>query len=287
MLLLKLFSGAGATGHVFFLKNGKLTDKGIAYSGLIGPMTTVAVVPTTPLILDFSVETRTADKQHITVVGNLKVSLTPEQVVSKFDFTVNPNGAYVNNWQEVLRALVTEKVLTPIREEALKHDIETAAKSHTSFETAITTGLDAAGKSVSDLGITVNSCSVAKVIINNAQVNDALGSKERESVLTVADTARHDRRMEGAKNDRAVKAYESETALKQEDERTKLIEKQGANEKTEATNEAAAAKERLAAFTGIDAKELLGIALVKLAEQGTSIGTLNIGPELLTALKHQ
>lgn len=100
MSLVKLFSGAGATGHVFFLRNGKLINKGIAYSGLIGPMTTPAVVPTTPVILDFSVETRTLDKQHITVVGNVKVSLQPNQAVSKFDFTVTPNGVYINEWQK-------------------------------------------------------------------------------------------------------------------------------------------------------------------------------------------
>ena len=287
MLFLKLFSGAGATGHVFFLSGGNVKNKGVAYSGFMGPMTTPAVVPTTPLILDFSLEPRTADKQHITVVGNLKVTLRPEQVVSKFDFTVTPNGSYINEWQEVLRAMVTEKVLTPVRDEALKHDIETAAKSHTAFETAITTGIAATGQSVTEMGIDVASCSVAKVIINNTQVNDALGSKERETMLTVADTARHNRRMEGAKNERAVKEYEAETALKQEEERTKLIEKQGANEKTIATNEAAAAKERLTAFAGLSAEQLMGIALVKFAEDGTTIGTLNIGPEILTALKQK
>ena len=53
-MLITLFRSAGATGHVFFLKNGRTRDMGLAYSGFIGPMTTVAIVPTTPQILNFA-----------------------------------------------------------------------------------------------------------------------------------------------------------------------------------------------------------------------------------------
>ena len=286
MSLIRLFSGAGAAGHVFLLRNGKRKNMGLAYSGLIGPTTTPAVVPTTPLILDFSIDARTKDKQQITVAGNLKVTLDPAVAVAHFDFTVTAKGSYVSPWQDVLRALVTEKVLAPVRGAALTLDIEIAAKSHTSFETAVMAEVSGTSQVLSGLGITVTSCSVSKVIITNQGVGDAIGSKERELMLGESDTARHDRRMLGAKNDREVRTYEAETALKQEEDRTKLIEMQGSNEKLEATTKAAAAKEGLTAFEGIDAAKLLSIALVKFAEEG-NVGTLNIGHELLTALRQQ
>ena len=79
MLFSNSFRGARATGHVFFLNRGRARNKGLAFSGYVGPMTTVAVVPTTPQILDFSVQARTQDKQTIIVTGNVKVALVPHR----------------------------------------------------------------------------------------------------------------------------------------------------------------------------------------------------------------
>src|SRR5215210_7413183 len=142
-MIARLFRSAGATGHVFLVKNGRTANKGLAYSGLIGPLTTVAVVPTTPRILDFAVEARTSDKQRIVVTGNVKVTLDPRQAVRSFDFTVvAANGSYRAAWEKMLHEIVIARVLAPIRTKAQTLDVEAATQSHTSFEDALRT-LDA------------------------------------------------------------------------------------------------------------------------------------------------
>src|SRR5687767_3977573 len=89
MLGISFFRKAGATGHVFHLASGKVADKGVAHSGIVGPLTTVAVVPTVPQIFPFSIDAQTLDKQDVTVDGNLTVTLVPGTAITKFDFTVD------------------------------------------------------------------------------------------------------------------------------------------------------------------------------------------------------
>ncbi len=283
MLFIRLFRRAGTTGHVFFLKNGATEDKGLAYSGFIGPKTAVAVVPTTSQILDFSVETRTADKQAVTVTGNLKVALSPAEAVAKFDFTVNTaDGAYLSPWEQMLRAVVIEHVLAPIHETAKTLTVEAAMSAHARFETAITAALSAATV-LAQKGISIESCSTMKIEPRDNEVTASIGSKERQAMLTASDLALHTRRLKASDNDRAVKTFESQTALKLEEERAKLVAQQSENKQQEAEADAKATKTRLSALEGASGGKVLGAAIMKMAETGR-VGNLSIVPELLTAL---
>lgn len=89
MFGINFFNNAGATGNVFLLSGGKPVDKGLAYSGFVYAGTTIAVVPTTPMLIDFGIDALTSDKQRVTVAGNIKVSFEPAKAMSKFDFTVD------------------------------------------------------------------------------------------------------------------------------------------------------------------------------------------------------
>jgi hypothetical protein len=284
-MLIRLFRGAGATGHVFFLKNGHTRDKGLAYSGFYGPKTTIAVVPTTPQILDFAVKARTSDRQNVTVTGNIKLTLTPAHAVSRFDFTVGEQGAYQNPWDQTLRAIVIEQVLAPIHDQAGTLDVETATQSHKSFEDAVTKAVAGASPLISK-GIVVESCSIVRIEADDKEVEQAIGARERQAMLTEADRALHDRRLKAAENERAVKTYEAETALRLEEERTKLLDRQGENKKKEALADAEAMKTRLAPFNEVEAGKVLGAALMRMAEGGR-IANLSIVPELLTALQQR
>ncbi len=285
MKFLKLFNRAGATGHVFLLKGGNVRNMGIAYSGLIGPMTTVAVVPTTPRILDFSVEARTKDKQKIVVAGNIKIVLDPAVAVSKFDFTVTPEkGSYLSQWEQELRAIVIERVLAPIHDKARALDVEIATQSHRDFEEALKVGITSTGSPLAGKGITVESCSIVKVAADE-EVNQAIGAKERQEMLTQADKALHGRRLKASENERNVRTFEAETALRLEEERAKLVEKQSANKQLEATADAEATKKRLEVFKDAEPGIVLGAALMKMADRG--VGNLSIVPELFTVLNGQ
>ena len=227
-MLISLFRSAGATGHVFFLKNGRVADKGLAYSGFIGPKTTVAVVPTTPQILNFAIDAQTKDKQSVVVQGNLTVTLVPQTAISRFDFTVDTrNGGYLGNWVQVLNAKVIERVLRAVLNKVKELDVEDATRSQKEVEDAVTEALgrDAFAQD----GITVDSCSIPKIEPADEEVEEAIGAQERQTMLTEADKALHGRRMKASENERTVKQYEADTKLELEKKQGKLLDEQAKN----------------------------------------------------------
>ena len=283
--LITLFRSAGATGHVFLLKNGKVADKGLAYSAFIGPKTTAAVVPTTPQMLDFSIDAKTKDKQEVVVTGNITVTLIPAKVVEKLDFTVNPqDGSYVSEWSQTLNAKVIERVLRAVLDKVKGLSVEEATHSQKEVEDAVTAALGA--QTFANDGISIDSCSIPKIEPNDEEVTEAIGAEERQAMLTTADKAMHDRRLKAAKNERAVKEYEAGTKLELEKKQGILLDEQGKNKEKEAVTDAKATTTRLAPLQSIEPGRLLGAALMKMAETGR-IGNLAIGPELLAALQQQ
>jgi hypothetical protein len=278
----RLFRASGATGHVFLLKNGKTRNRGLAYSGFIGPMTTVAVVPTVPQILNFAVDGRTSDKQIVSVSGDLKVTLDPAVAITKFDFTVEPGrGSYLSPWQESLQGIVVERILGPVRDKLKGMSVEEAIRSHKDIEEVLKKEIE--NSSLSEKGVVIDSCSVQEVEAVDDEVGSSIGAKERQTMLVEADKALHDRRIKAAENDRAVQTYEAQTKLKLEEERGNLLEELGKNKKKEAEDDAAAMEVRLGPLASVDAGKILGASLMEMAKGGR-IGNLVISPELLAAL---
>ncbi len=284
MLFIRLFRSAGATGHVFFLKNGKMIDRGLAFSGFIGPKTTVAVVPTTPQILNFAIIAQTKDKQKVTVSGNITASLIPAVAVRKFDFTVDVgSGGSPGDWSKTINALVVERAVRAVHAKLRDLDVEDATRSQKEVEDAIMAELG--GENLAIDGISVTSCSIPKIDPDN-EVAAAIGANERQTMLAAADMALHDRRLKAAGNDRAVREFEAQTNLKLEEERAKLIDEQSKNKEKEAQADAKATELRLAPLKNIDAGKLLGAALIEGLKEDR-IGTIVIGPELLGALQQK
>jgi hypothetical protein len=279
-----LFRGAGAAGHVFFFKKGSVRNKGLAWSGLLGPKVVVAVVPTTTQILDFAVSARTHDQQIITICGNVKVAFVPDVAVRKFDFTVDrESGSYLAQWQQMLRSMVVEQVLEPVRKEAHMRDVVAATTAYEEIRAAVEAAIAAQGSPLLQKGVTVESCSVTKIEATDNEIEHAIGAKERQEMLSGADKAMHDRRIQAAENERAVQQYEAATALLLEEERSKLIETQGTNKVQEADDDAKASRMRFESFGTISAEKLLGMALLEMGKTGVS--QLSIVPELFAALR--
>jgi hypothetical protein len=126
------------------------------------------------------------------------------------------------------------------------------------------------------------------VSINPADndVAGAIGSSERQALLTSADRARHDRQLKAAENSRAIKAYEAETALGLERERAQLIEQQATNRQKEAEADAAATAACLAPLAELGAGKIMGAALFEFAKSG-HVDRVSVGPELLAALNQE
>lgn len=284
MFGITLFNKAGATGNVFKVGGGKRIDKGIAYSGFVWPWETVAVVPTTPHFVDFSVDAQTKDKQGITVPGNITLTLNSDVAISKYDFSVNPkNGVYVSvsPWQENLKVSITERVRRAVLSTVIQIGVEEAKVSQGKLEEEVLKSLRE--KTSAEDGFIVSSCSIPNVECNDEDVEDSIGAKEREAMITVADKAKHDRRMQGSINDRAAKKYDAQTALKLEEERKALIEKQGENKKAEAVTDAEATRIRLAPLKEVDSGKLVAAGLMKAAETGR-LGSIALTSEFLASV---
>lgn len=281
-----VFRKAGATGQVFVLNGGKSVDLGLAWSGFVSPFSTIAVVPTTPRVIDFAIEALTSDNQSITVTGDIKVTFVPDKALPKFDFTVDiGNGSYPKPWDEALSAVVNEQALAPVLEKAGNTTVIAAVKANKDFEDAITAAVGN-NESLKNYGINFVSVSVAKIEPSDEDIEASVGVSEREKIITEADKARHKRQMAASVNARAVKRYEAQTLQKMEEERRTLLVLQDENKRKEAETDAAATTTRLAPLENVAAGKLLGAAIMEMAKGGR-IGNLAIGPELLAALERK
>lgn len=281
-MLMTLFRSAGATGHVFTLKNGKIMDRGLAYSGLIGPLTTVAVVPTTSQILDFAIEAQTKDTQKVVVRGNVSVTLVPANAIKKFDFAVIlKTGAYVSQWHQMLKVKIIERALRAVLDEVKNLDVSEVGRSQKIVEDAVMNALG--GNAFVTDGVKVDSCSIPKIELNNEKLQDALGAADRERLLTAADAAIHERQLKRAADDRAVKEFESGTALALEQKRRELITERAKNSEEEAKADAKATEIRLKPLENVEAGKLIGAAIMEAAKSG-ALGSLSITSEFLAAV---
>jgi|GEM_PF-2656865 len=282
---IRLFRKAGASGHVFLLKNGEIKDKGLAYSGWIGLKTTVAVVPVTPQIIPFSIEAMTNDKQNVVVRGSLAVTFVPGTAVAKFNFTVDPqSGSYTDNCMPIVNARVIERVLRAVLGKTKGLGIEEAVRSQQEIEDAIIETIDKEAF-LAD-GISVDSCSVQKVTPKDDDVENALGSRERQAMLAEADAALHGRRMKAAENERKVKQYEADTRLALEQKQGELLEEQAKNKKKEADTDAEAMRIRMEPLKEVEAGKLLGAAVLEMAKTGR-IGNVALTTDLLSAINQK
>lgn len=283
-MLPTIFRGARATGRVYFINGGVYKDKGLAYSGFVGPFTTVAVAPTIEQIVPFSIPAKSSDQQDVTVSGSIKVVLTPQVAVQKFDLTVDPrSGSYLARWESALADLVSEETLTPVRAEAAKLDIEGIVSAENKFEAAILAHFEARTQALAEKGIQFRSVSVSSSLPDDEDVTESIGVEEREKLLAAADNARHERQMNASQNARKVQTYDAETKLKLEEGRATLIAEQNKNKKTEAEGDAVAIIERLKPFVDMDAGKMLGVSINEMAKGGR-VGTLVISPDILAAL---
>lgn len=284
-MLIRMFRTASATGHVFLVGGGRFNDKGLAYSGLIGPRTTVAVVPTTPQILNFAIEAKTKDKQDVEVSGAVTVTLNPKVAVTRLDFTVDAKrGGYVGDWSNVLNAKVTERVLRAVLAKVKEYTVAEATSAQKSVEDAVTAALGS--NAFAEDGVTINSCSIPKIEPTDEDIGEAIGSKERQEMLVQSDAALHDRRLKAAANERAVKQYEVDTRLELERKTATLLEEQGKNRQKEAEIDAKATATRLEPLQALEPGMLLGAALME-GFKGGRVGSIVVGPELLGALNQK
>lgn len=253
----------------------------------VSPRASFASVPVAERSVTFEFSELTSDSQLLNVQGVMSIVLLPETVTKEHDFTIDlsKKGAYVDPYvlssiddkvvkmlQSIARTSIQSKTLTEHM-----NDVTILAK-------AIPQSVIAKTVEFQDLGVQVKNVFVDEVSPDNEDVSAAFEAVEREKLLTLADKAVAQRRMQSAEDDRKLREYEAETAKKMEDQRTALIAVQSTNLAAEATAKADANKKQLDAYAGIDAGVIYALGILEFAKSGR-VGTLNISPELLEAFK--
>ena len=285
-LLPRMFNHAGATAHVFLISGGKPVDKGLGYAGLIGPWTSVAVVPTAPTTVDYQIIERSRDNQLMMVTGNVSIVLDPAVAVGRLDFTVEvASGAYKNPWDPALKAAVVEVLQGAIRDVANSLDIKEAPKSQKAFEEKVVAAIGGAQDKIKAKGFHFETVYVSKVAPTDREVDAAIGAEERAELIRKSLEAAHGLRMQALGDELAIGEQEAANALTLERKRAELLTKRNENDLLAAEGEKAANAKRLEAYTGVNPAVLLGAAVLRLVESGQGIEHFSIVPEMFAAAK--
>ncbi len=275
------FRKAGPTDHVVVFRRGQKRAEGLGLTFWAGPRTTAAIVPVNIQSIPFQVTEVTKDDQAVVVSGEITGIFNPEVALQLYDFTIDTETAnYRSDGVERAQAMVRNRVPAAVRPLLAAVDLQEVIKNKAAIQQALAAAL--IGTAVDDLGVRVTDVAIHTITPSNAELARALEAEERERMLSKADMATADRRMNIAQKDRETRLYEAQTAEHLEAERAKLVDARVANQQKEAEGEAEAIKARLGAYEGADTQVLLAMAFQQMA--AGHIGELNITPDLLTAL---
>ncbi len=92
------FYKAGPTDHAVKFVAGTKRKEGLGAMYLVGPRTTVVVVPTTDQAVTFMFTERTSDGQELAVQGEIHLKLDVEAILKRRDYSVDPkSGNYLSD----------------------------------------------------------------------------------------------------------------------------------------------------------------------------------------------
>lgn len=293
-----LFKAAAPTDHVARYRRGKLVSQGLGLSFWAGPLTSVAIVPTSTQQVSFSYTEQTQDGQEVVVNGQVEATYVLDTALKTYNFVVDPHsGAYRSNGNglQLSQAALVNALRSQVRAScgtlALGKALAGAADLQVALRKAVASTELAA--ELSKLGFTVTTVNVYSVAPKNPNLADALQAPVRETLLGQAQSAIAEKRRKAAEDDRKLKEYEAETAQLLEAANAKLIEARNASLLEQAKGEAEAAKERgkgeadataalLEVLRGADPAVLFAHGIREMAKAG--VNELNITPEFLSLL---
>jgi len=286
--MLNIFKGSPAMNVAVFVAGQLVRTERGGRIVIVGPRTSVAMVPAGDVPMSFIFTERASDNQEVVVQGDLVVRVEASVVVARRNFGVNvqtgkwedPNEleALHDDFRRILRGLVREEV----RRRKLRENLTDVAGIEKSVREAFAS--EAASFQAAAVGGKIVALFVTGVVPANAKLKEALEAEEREKMLSAADKALHDRRQENAERERALKLYESETALKVEEQNVRLVEQQAKNKEAQARGDAAATRIQLGPFAEMTPGLVLSHAMMEMARSG-HVATIHFTPEVVSAIQ--
>lgn len=274
----------GPTDHIILYRNGRVVGSGLGASFWVWPWHTLVRVPQAEQSYAFTDKELSSDTQDMTVTGEVRVRFMVDTLAKRRDLRVDPKSdAPLTDDLRKIEAEVRSLLPGYVRRQVVTHTMRELLTKTDQVRDAMLKEMTADAEVFASLGVELVGLVVTAITPTNSQLRQALEAETREQVMAAADRAMHDRRMKSAEADRAVKTYEIATQQTVEEGRTALLAVQNANLVSTAEAEAKASTERLAPFRNVAPEVLLALALQEAAKNG--IGTLNVSPELLTALR--
>lgn len=275
-----LFNSAGPTDFVVKYSAGKNVQEGKGLSFIVGPKSTVAIVPTGLRSIPFIFEEVTNDDQRVSVTGELEALFNPEKALELYDFSVDVmSGAYLKDGLEKSQSALSSMLRPQVREIIGGQDLKTALSSTIELEKSLRESIEKQTGEFAKLGFTIQTTYVSSVRPKNSQLAAAIEAPAREKMLQAADRAVSARREAAAESERTVQLYEAETQEKVAIEQAKLVEAESKNLVARAEADAEAMRKKLEPY-----KEMNPMVLVGMGIQSGNIGEINFTPEILAAL---
>jgi len=257
--------------------------------------TQIAAVPTTSMDASFIFNEITSDFQAVAIQGQFTFRIAdPKQAATQLNFTITPwNGHYVSNDPERLVQRITNVIQMVTRGEVQKRTLEaTLADAQQIAGLAMRQVRE--GKLLAGQGVELMSVYFLSVR-PTPEVAKALEAEYREMLMRKADEAIYARRASAVEEERKIKENEQNTAITLEEQRKQLIALEGGNAEQEAefrgkaleleaVYRTRALEQELAAYSTLDARTVLALAMKELGENAGRIGNLTITSEILAAL---
>lgn len=273
------------TEYVMKFSGGRVRSqgKGLSFYYLVRT-TSIVVVPTQVRDAGFVFNELTNTFQTVTVQGSLTYRIAdPAQASSLIDFAIDPRRrTYLSTDPESLNGRIVNVVQSEMRAEIQHRSLEETLRDAQTLASTVLLRLRES-TILTGMGIEVLTLNILSAAPTK-EVARALEADYRESLLGKADEATFARRRAAVEAERGIKERELETDTALAEQRTRLIDLEGANRIKEAQAKAEALRAELAAYEGADPARITAMALRAMGERAEHIGSLNFTPEVLAGL---
>ena len=273
------------TEYVMKFSGGRVRAQGKALSFYYLVRTTsIVVVPTAVRDAGFVFNELTNSFQTVTIQGSLTYRIAdPARAATLIDFAINPRRrTYLSTDPESLNGRIVSAVQGEVRAEVQGRTLEATLRDAQTLAGTVLSRLREL-PTLGDMGIEVLTLNILSAQPTK-EVARALEAEYREGLLGKADEATFARRSAAVEEERKIKERELATDTTLAEQRSRLIELEGANRVREAQTKAEALRQELGAYEGVSPATITAMALRTMGERASKIGSLNFTPDVLAGL---
>ena len=273
------------TEYVMRFSGGKVRAQGKALSfTYLVRTTSIVIVPTAVRDAGFVFNELTNSFQTVTIQGSLTYRIAdPARAATLIDFAIDPRRrTYLSTDPESLNGRIVSAVQGEVRAEVQGRTLEATLRDAQTLAGTVLSRLRE-HSTLADMGIEVLTLNILSAQPTK-EVARALEAEYREGLLGKADEATFARRSAAVEEERKIKERELATDTTLAEQRSRLIELEGANRVREAETKAEALRQELGAYEGTDPARITAMALREMARRADKIGSLNFTPDVLAGL---